>query len=768
MKYLYTLGLIAASGLCQAMAQTSETTAGHEQYTFESVPIRGGGFVPGIVHHPTAKDVRYCRTDMGGAYRWDAASGEWVQLLDWVTEAEANLQGVESIAIDPQDPEHIMLACGTYTLEHASILTSHDGGRTFRRCDVPFGMGGNEDGRGNGERLCIDPQRQNVAYMGTKYCGLWRTEDDGVTWQRVTSFPNVDESIDVRNMNSWARSSGVMAVVIDPKADRVYAAASLMGRESIYSSGDQGKTWQAVAGQPTQLRPTHMVLSSDSHLYVSYADAPGPSNMKHGYVYAYDCVSGTWTDISPLHPQDVGQAEELGFGYAAIAVDAQDPKHLLVSTHGLWGKYGYGEEELFRSTDGGRKWTAVLKHGATWDCSVAPYTEMAPLHWMFDLEIDPTNPEHAMATTGFGGWETFNLGDCAKKKGIVKWSLYSRGIEETVPLELYTPPTGARVMVGIGDYGGFTFDDLTQPVATGSNGDPHFANTDGVTGAWHRPEIAVRVGEVFHGQPWQLPVSWSEDGGHTWMMCEAVPEKDAKHGHIAVASDASTWIWTPSRKAAYYTTDKGRTWTPCQGLPNDIRTIADKENPLKFYAVDMRHRRLYRSEDGGRTFTSDSLLLDGYKPLPWDVNRRQNRGDERGGQDRLYAVPGQEGVMWLAAWDGLYQIRLTDDASATPVSQSRDGQRCLTPTPMSQVKQITAFGLGKGLTAECPSLYLIGTVNGQYGFWRSDDGAKGWIRFDDPQHQYGKLLHIIGDWQEHGRCYIGTHGRGLITGMTKE
>ena len=28
---------------------------------------------------------------------------------------------------------------------------------------------------------------------------------------------------------------------------------------------------------------------------------------------------------------------------------------------------------------------------------------------MFDIEIDPTDAEHAMFTTGFGGWETFNL-----------------------------------------------------------------------------------------------------------------------------------------------------------------------------------------------------------------------------------------------------------------------------------------------------------------------------------------------------------------------
>lgn len=738
--------------MATAALLTAVTLSAHAQqyepYSFSSVPIRGGGFVPGIIHHPTAKDVRYCRTDMGGAYRWDATKGEWTQLLDWVTEAEANLQGVESIAIDPNDPSHIMLACGTYTLQHATILTSHDSGQTFTRCDVPFGMGGNENGRGNGERLCFDPNNPKVAYMGTRYDGLWRTQDDGLTWQRVLSFPDVTERIDTKNPNSWDRTSGVMAVVIDPTTGRIYAAASLLDRESLFCSDDAGMTWQAVADQPTRLRPTHMVIASDQKLYLSYADSAGPSNMHEGYVYCFTpsatatTPTGTWTDITPLRKP--------GFGYAAIAVDAANPKHLLVSTHGLWGKHGYGEEELFRTTDGGKSWTPVFAHGYEYDYSVAPYIKMAPLHWMFDVEIDPCNPDHAMFTTGFGGWETFNLSDCAKKKGKVVWSLYTRGIEETVPLELYTPKSGARVLVGIGDYGGFTFDDLTQPVAAGSNYYPYFANTDGITGAWHRPEVAVRVGEVFHGKPGQLPVSWSEDGGHTWQMCEAVPQEKAHHGHIAVASDASSWIWTPERMPAYRTTDKGRTWSACQGLPNGIRTIADKENPQRYYAVDVVRRKLYRSQDGGQTFTADSLRLDGYQPLPWDLNRSSSRGDNRGGQDRIYAIPGQEGMLWLAAWDGLYLI---DTNVATP-----------NVNPCSQVRQTTAFGLGKGLSDACPSLYLIGTVNGQYGFFRSDDAARSWVRFDDPQHQYGKLLHIIGDWQEHGRCYIGTHGRGMITG----
>ena len=111
---------------------------------------------------------------------------------------------------------------------------------------------------------------------------------------------------------------------------------------------------------------------------------------------------------------------------------------------------------------------------------------------MFDIEIDPADAEHAMFTTGFGGWETFNL-SAVERGEPVKWSIMSAGIEETVPLELYAPEKGARLISGIGDYGGFTHFDLNRPDPLGSHANPHFGNTNGVTGAWLKQDLIVRL-----------------------------------------------------------------------------------------------------------------------------------------------------------------------------------------------------------------------------------------------------------------------------------
>jgi photosystem II stability/assembly factor-like uncharacterized protein len=686
-------------------------------------------------------------------------------MLDWVPYKDLNLMGIESIAIDPSDANRVYLACGTYTNAHTpdgAILRSDDRGRTFQRTDVPFKFGGNEDGRGNGERLAVDPDDGRVLYLGTRHNGLWRSINRGVTWTRVASFPDIQEAIpptptpvpgetQEQHYNHMPiRGDGIVFVkyVPDPGEVRahqstqtIYVGVSLMNRPNLFVSHDAGQSWQAITGEPTQYRPERAALSTDGFFYIAYGTAPGPSRMVNGAVWKLDIHDGLWTDITPDRP--IPGSKE--FGYAGISVDAQNPQSLIVSSFGR--PRSSGAEDIFRSTDGGAHWRPIFGGGGQFDYRLAPYVKATPIHWLFDIEIDPLNPDHAMFTTGYGGWETFDLTATDHGKPT-RWSILASGIEETVGLSLDSPEKGVPLISGIGDYGGFVHADLDHPVPEGSTASPRFGNTTDVVSAASRPEVNVRVGTNAEHKP-DANISYSQDGGKTWQGSASTPVPGSRSGTIAVAADGSTWIWTPERRGAYTTRDRGETWTPVLGLPAGLRVTADLVDPKVFYAISLQEQKIYLSADRGATFSALAFILsDGPGGLLLTP-----RGDERGGQDEIYPEPDRSGELWFAAFNGLYHGTLKS------LTHEVLFQR------MPGVEEIHAFGFGKAAPHHPgAALYLIGTVQGQPGIFRSIDKAKGWTRINDDAHQWGLVLQISGDPKRYGRVYVGTHGRGIFYG----
>src|ERR1039458_1611189 len=99
--------VVILAGVVSIVAQGNKPAS--QPYTWKSVQIVGGGLLAGVVFHPTGTVVRYARTDMGSAYRWNDQAKRWDPLLDWVPYEDLNLMGVESIAVDPPDPDRAYL-----------------------------------------------------------------------------------------------------------------------------------------------------------------------------------------------------------------------------------------------------------------------------------------------------------------------------------------------------------------------------------------------------------------------------------------------------------------------------------------------------------------------------------------------------------------------------------------------------------------------------------------------------------------------------------
>ena len=175
----------AATGAFTATAQVTVPNR------WKNVQMLGGGFVSGIVYSPAQQDLLYARTDVGGAYRWDAPAQTWIPLTVHLSRFEQDYTGVVSLAADPSDPNRVYLATGLYTQSWAgtgAILASADKGNTWTTTKLGIKPGGNEDGRSAGERLQVDPNLGSVLYLGSSTDGLWKSTDYGASWAKVNSF----------------------------------------------------------------------------------------------------------------------------------------------------------------------------------------------------------------------------------------------------------------------------------------------------------------------------------------------------------------------------------------------------------------------------------------------------------------------------------------------------------------------------------------------------------------------------------------------------
>ncbi|MEU4765881.1 RICIN domain-containing protein [Actinosynnema sp. NPDC023794] len=584
-----------------APTTTSKPAAGQGGYSWRNVQIAGGGFVTGFVFNPNRKGLLYARTDMGGAYRWDGKAGQWVPLTDWV--ADWNMLGIESVATDPVDPERLYLATGTYTNDWAgngAILRSTDQGRTFQRTDLPFKLGGNEDGRSMGERLAIDPADHRTLYLGTRKNGLWRSTDHGVTWSQVASFPVKD---------GGSSGVGLSFVTFGPAGSKTIYVGAADKTTSLYRSTDGGSTWQAVPGQPTGQLPHHGVLSGDGSLYLTYTDVPGPNGVKAGSVWKHTPSSGAWKDISPIPGTN--------FGYAGLAVDPRRPSTVMVTTLDRW----WPSDELYRSTDGGATWKA-LGGTSVRDASAAPYVGTGIGHWMGALAIDPFDSGHVLYGTGAGLWASQDV-TAADSGGDTHWTVPVKGLEETAVLGLVAPPSG-KLISALGDIGGFRHDDLDEVPAAASSG-PRFSNTTGIDFAQAEPNVVVRVG--YGGEE---RGAYSTDGGATWTPFDGAPVSAAGGGTVAISTDGGTVVWTASGQVPYVSTDRGKTWTASSGLPAGTAVVADRSAADTFYALS--GGTLFASTDGGKTFAARAGGLGG---------------------GRLKAAPGKAGDLWIADGGGL-------------------------------------------------------------------------------------------------------------------
>jgi photosystem II stability/assembly factor-like uncharacterized protein len=721
---ILALGLVG-SGAYRAKAADAPHSA---PYSWKPAPFGGGGFVDGFVFHPTAPGLLYARTDIGGCYRWDPATKAWIGLNDSLGRDETDGFGCLSLALDPHDPDRVYVAAGEYTgawAHTAHLLRSRNRGLDWDQVDLPFRLGGNEDGRSMGERLQVDPNDSAVLMLGASKDGLWTSRDYGQSWRRLTALPAASISLvtfDPAGGHAGEATKTLYVGVVRPHGP------SFQG-PSLYVTHDGGETFAPEAGAPADLTPHHAIFGPKGELYVTFGDGPGPNGVKTGAVWKRD-PDGAWHEITPVKP-----TAETPFGYAGLGVDAQHPGVVVVATLDRWRP----GDDVFRSTDGGAHWIALGRLSRQHD-DAYPWFKVyskgvqAMGHWIGALAIDPFDSDHAIYGTGYGLWRTTDLSR-ADSGQAVDWGFDVEGLEETAPIDIASPPAGPHLLAAVGDVGGAAYEDLKASPSTGLF-TPESQTDPSVAFAGRAPLKLVRTA---NGTP--TSGFTSDDGGKTWTPLPATPlvRRDAEGryhnpGHIALSALGGFMVWAPEREGAFSSKDGGKTWTPSKGWPSaadrSLTPVADPVVEGVFYVNDPTQGQIEISVDGGASFQPAATGL----PL---------------GARALALAPGRLRDLWLPTDQGLFH-------SADPNHPFRN---------LKHVESADAIGFGMAAPGhDYPTLYLAGRVDGVTGLFRSEDEGASWVRINDPHHQFGWIGQLSGDPRVFGRVYLLTTGRGVMVG----
>lgn len=775
----------------------------HIPYAYKNAPIPGGGYVTGFLFDKKHPGVLFCRTDIGGTYRYEPEKDTWKSLMDHVTMERPDEAYPIALAVDGDKPGKLYIICGMHQKEHGLLAISEDYGENFTYKEVPTPVHGNWGGRGSGYRLVY---AGSILYFASQKGGLFLSHDEGDTWQQ-TSICGEEYLTFV-----WVSPVKAGMLVVGTAGASVGDKAGFRG-PALYVSYDGGATFEVLPSpenkkQRDSLWPGYVAERYDydgKYFYVTLAQtAMRCFNLELSY--SCDCgqvqggkvlryffdeegkIAG-YEDITPYNTIYQGIATQespenmLPYGFGGIS-GARLQTGLLVCTT-ICKRDG---DMVYRSFDHGTTWECIL-----YDLSVGELdfrtSYMKPeyngghslLHWLTDIKINPHDKDVAWFNSGTGVFRTRNL--TADK---VVFSDWCDGIEETVHLNVYSPNSGpVQVIDIVGDLGGFAFRDLTKPCKN-SFDDEHgnrYITCMNADYSEITPECFVATARGNWTGQTKGGLVMTKDAGET---CERLPmpfglteridellhrieQPNINSGWVAMSPDCNNIVWTIGDRfqvkadAAVVSNDGGRTYKKCMiydksgNLVEDARgfkVFSDRVKNRVFYAFG-EESQLYVSRDGGNTFC-EKVMPEGFPEVEFHfidgADKNEVRGD--GGRSGIFYLALREHGLWK-----LWYNAETDEIKVEHLTGENE----------------TVYAVGLGIRTpdgaylgEDKAIYIAGTIAGDYGFYRSLDDAKSWERINTKQQMFGNIMSIDGDSRTFGRFYLATSTRGLIYGEQVE
>jgi len=268
---------------------------------------------------------------------------------------------VHHMVLDPRDGKTLLAACRTGHLG-PTIYRSTNLGKTWTEAKRPPAFPKAKKGR---PARAVDhtfwltpghPAEPGVWYAGTSPQGLFRSQDDGMTWSGVDGFnENPDRVKWIGGEQDMTPDGGkTHSILVDPRSPaHLYLGLSGGG---FFESTDHGASWRRMNKGCDRVFPVKD--PDDGHdphcVRIHPADPDRLYMQNHCGIYRLDRPSDTWQRVGRNMPKTVG---DVGFPMTVHPRDRDTAWVFPMDGASVWPRVSPdGKPAAYRTRDGGKTW----------------------------------------------------------------------------------------------------------------------------------------------------------------------------------------------------------------------------------------------------------------------------------------------------------------------------------------------------------------------------------------------------------------------------